>query len=88
METLTNKDLAFDLIDSLNLIHDFYIQIGKKEKLLASKLILNLRDNLYNNHFWKNDGFELTGVKEGDLEKTKIALTKIYNEFIRYTLLI
>jgi hypothetical protein len=79
---LQSKESAFDIINSLNLLQDFYIQINKNDKAFSSELILDFKDNLYNNHFWKNNNFELN---ENSLEVNviKIELKKIYNEFLK-----
>ncbi len=79
---LRGKKAALEIINSLNLIQDFYIQIKENEKAFNSKLLLDLKDNLYNNHFWKSDNLELP-FNAIIIKKIQSALRKIYDDFVK-----
>ena len=79
---LKNNKVASDIIDSLNIILDFYIQIKKNKRVFCSKLLLDFKDNLYNNHCWKNDGLVFP-FNDVTIIKIQGILKKIYDDFVK-----
>ena len=78
---LRNKETGLEIINTLNLIHDFYIQIQEDQTVFSSNLLLSIKDYLYNQHFWKNDN--PTKKIPFNLKQANAILKKIYMEFIQ-----
>ena len=54
--SLENKGAAVSILNSLNLIEDFFIQINEKDiyEYYENYCIVELKDFIYNNYFWKH----------------------------------
>lgn len=52
---LKNKSTSLEILNTLNLIQDFYIQINAEnlDEIFDNQDVIDLKDFIYNNFFWK-----------------------------------
>ncbi len=82
LEFLKDKATSLAVLDALNIINDFFIQLAENElvEIFDNPDLMVLKDFIYNNYFWKKE----EGIEESmPSEMTDIInlLKKLYNDF-------
>lgn len=83
-DLLEDKTSSLELLDNLNLIQDFFIQINENLDVFQDPLMVDLKDFIYNNYFWKKSG-EIDPFRN---ENTAAVLSNLYNRFYKSVLAI
>jgi hypothetical protein len=85
MDILLNKDQSFILLDALNILQDFFIQVKdvNAEEIYSLKEIRDLKDYIYNNFFWSRDDSNDNIISLSDLNegRIKVHLIELYRMF-------
>lgn len=58
LEMLSDRIMSLEILNCINLVQDFFIQTNNRtlEGLFEEPAIIDVKDFIYNNYFWKKNG--------------------------------
>ena len=90
-DSLDDGDLLLEILNTLNIFQDFFIQINdtKTLKIFTDKNVVELKDYIYQNCFWKKDKVDNNNLpRHINYKRLKGLLFTLYNSFSANILLI
>lgn len=82
LNLLEDKKSSLDILNSINLIQDFFIQINAEDldNIYGDSSVADLKDFIYNNYFWekRSDGSDYKVLEHTDIQRL---LNELYNDF-------
>lgn len=79
---LNDKSTSLEVLADINLIQDFAIQVDHSSLLsiFDQSIMVNLKDFIYNNHFWKGGSKDNRALKKKEMEIIALC-SELYDEF-------
>lgn len=85
LDMLSDRIMSLEILNCINLVQDFFIQIKNKrlESLFDEPAIIDVKDFIYNNYFWKKNG---SSQEAENIEDTKVirSIRGLYDVFYRH----
>lgn len=87
---MLDKEFSLTIINSLNILQDFFLQINEQKalNLYESDEIIELKDYIYNNFFWKKGDNGNNVLRNDSFAILKNVIVEIYLNFSSRVLII
>ncbi|WEK20484.1 MAG: hypothetical protein P0Y49_04950 [Candidatus Pedobacter colombiensis] len=85
LHMLIDRSIYLEILNCINLVQDFFTQIedGALDSFFETRSIIDLKDFIYNNYFWKKED---TSIKFEDLNGPVVVrqVKELYNVFFKH----